>query len=364
MSNIYENHANHIHWSFYAPTPSNFHLWGVTGDVTELKIKELATPANANSEYTFNETVYQNNRIRLLENTVQTGRFAFIPELDGLESGHEGDIDLSILIDGVAHSVSMHLLNGHTNIKFKGKGIGIKSTTPENWDQIIDVMRVQHRLNFLGYNAAIGDQVPVTGRFIVDSDGSISDTETLSTLAAVRIYQGAIEGLTSGGKGTIVVRSGGPSHEPLRLNEDRQTGWNRVSGRAPTHNRPEGSHRAPQSIFDLSSPKAASSPKASTAASGSSRPSSGKSRFRISATLPRRDRQNRNYSRVFFAGAIDQKLDKQGRVQIPADLREYAGLDKEVTVVGVAERIEIWNTSTWQELTAGADDEYADIDEA
>ena len=82
------------------------------------------------------------------------------------------------------------------------------------------------------------------------------------------------------------------------------------------------------------------------------------------STLPRRDRQNRNNSRVFFAGAIDQKLDKQGRVQIPAGLREYARLDKEVTVVGVAERIEIWNTSSWQELTAGADDEYADTNEA
>ena len=80
--------------------------------------------------------------------------------------------------------------------------------------------------------------------------------------------------------------------------------------------------------------------------------------------LSRRDRQLRNYSRVFFAGAIDQKPDKQGRVQIPAGLREYAGLDKDVTVVGVAERIEIWNTSTWQELTAGADDEYAGTDEA
>ena len=80
--------------------------------------------------------------------------------------------------------------------------------------------------------------------------------------------------------------------------------------------------------------------------------------------LDRRDRQLRNYSRVFFAGAIDQKLDKQGRVQIPAGLRESAGLDKEVIVVGVAERIEIWNPSTWQELAANAEDEYADTDEA
>lgn len=79
--------------------------------------------------------------------------------------------------------------------------------------------------------------------------------------------------------------------------------------------------------------------------------------------LSRRDRQLRNYSRVFFAGAIDQKLDKQGRVQIPAGLREYAGIGKDVTVVGVAERIEIWDTPTWQELTDGADDEYAGTDE-
>ena len=81
-------------------------------------------------------------------------------------------------------------------------------------------------------------------------------------------------------------------------------------------------------------------------------------------SLDRRDRQLRNYSRVFFAGAIDQQLDKQGRVQIPTGLREYAGLDKDVIVVGVAERIEIWSPSAWRELTAGADDEYADTDEA
>lgn len=84
-------------------------------------------------------------------------------------------------------------------------------------------------------------------------------------------------------------------------------------------------------------------------------------RFRA---LPRTDRQLRNYARVFFAGAVDQKLDKQGRIQIPAGLREYAGLDKDLTVVGVAERIEIWDAGTWTEVTADADSKYADIDEA
>ena len=81
-------------------------------------------------------------------------------------------------------------------------------------------------------------------------------------------------------------------------------------------------------------------------------------------SLPRTDRRLRNYSRVFFAGATDQRLDKQGRVQIPANLRDYAGLEKEVFVVGVGERVEIWNADTWQDVTSGADAEYAEIEEA
>jgi len=81
-------------------------------------------------------------------------------------------------------------------------------------------------------------------------------------------------------------------------------------------------------------------------------------------SLPRTDRRLRNYSRVFFAGASDQKLDKQGRIQIPASLRDYADLDKEVLVVGVGERVEIWNADTWQEVTSDADAEYSDIEEA
>ena len=83
-------------------------------------------------------------------------------------------------------------------------------------------------------------------------------------------------------------------------------------------------------------------------------------RFR---SLPRTDRQLRNYARVFFAGAIDQKPDSQGRVQLPAGLRKYAGLEKKVMVVGVAERIEVWDEKTWQNITAGADEAYAAIDE-
>ncbi|MGI9667991.1 MAG: division/cell wall cluster transcriptional repressor MraZ [Acidimicrobiia bacterium] len=79
--------------------------------------------------------------------------------------------------------------------------------------------------------------------------------------------------------------------------------------------------------------------------------------------LPRTDRRARNYSRSFFASASDQALDRSGRCQVPEPLRQYAGLTKDVTVVGVADRIEIWDTETWQTIATEADDYYADIEE-
>ncbi len=79
--------------------------------------------------------------------------------------------------------------------------------------------------------------------------------------------------------------------------------------------------------------------------------------------LPRTDRRARNYARAFFASAIDQTLDKAGRCQIPEPLRLYANLGKEVTVVGVADHVEIWDTGTWASVAREADDYYAAIEE-
>ncbi|MCL1595514.1 MAG: division/cell wall cluster transcriptional repressor MraZ [Actinomycetia bacterium] len=79
--------------------------------------------------------------------------------------------------------------------------------------------------------------------------------------------------------------------------------------------------------------------------------------------LPRTDRRARNYARAFFASAIDQTLDKAGRCQIPEALRVYANLGKDVTVVGVADRVEIWDTATWETVAQEADDYYAGIEE-
>lgn len=80
--------------------------------------------------------------------------------------------------------------------------------------------------------------------------------------------------------------------------------------------------------------------------------------------LPRTDRRTRNFARAYFAGADQQKPDRQGRVQIPQNLRSYAALEREVTVVGVADRIEVWDDANWQRLSEEADQYYADIEEA
>lgn len=64
-------------------------------------------------------------------------------------------------------------------------------------------------------------------------------------------------------------------------------------------------------------------------------------------TLPISNKDARNFSRFFFAGAIDCEIDKQGRFLISSNLREFAGLEKEVIIVGMNSRLEIWSKEKW-----------------
>ncbi len=64
----------------------------------------------------------------------------------------------------------------------------------------------------------------------------------------------------------------------------------------------------------------------------------------------RRGAKELNAARVFFSGAQEVRPDKQGRVALPQNLREYAGLAREVVVAGVFSRIEIWDRDRWREL--------------
>ena len=64
-------------------------------------------------------------------------------------------------------------------------------------------------------------------------------------------------------------------------------------------------------------------------------------------TAPVTAKAVRDYSRVFFASASDEELDRQGRITIPLGLREYAGLDRDCVVIGANTRLEIWDAGSW-----------------
>ena len=65
--------------------------------------------------------------------------------------------------------------------------------------------------------------------------------------------------------------------------------------------------------------------------------------------LPLTSKNARTFTRFFVASAAPCELDKQGRILLPATLREFAGLDKEVVLTGMLNRIEIWSKDKWME---------------
>ena len=75
-------------------------------------------------------------------------------------------------------------------------------------------------------------------------------------------------------------------------------------------------------------------------------------------SLSQFSKEARKVARFFFAGAAICEVDKQGRILLPAVLRDYAGLEKEVVLAGVVNRIEIWDKERWN-----AANEYDDVEE-
>ncbi|HHX18808.1 MAG TPA: division/cell wall cluster transcriptional repressor MraZ [Clostridium sp.] len=65
--------------------------------------------------------------------------------------------------------------------------------------------------------------------------------------------------------------------------------------------------------------------------------------------LPFTDKDVRAFVRFFFAGATECGLDKQGRILIPNNLRQHAKLEKDVYIIGVSTRVEIWDKSEWED---------------
>jgi MraZ protein len=77
----------------------------------------------------------------------------------------------------------------------------------------------------------------------------------------------------------------------------------------------------------------------------------------------RSDARVRAYLRVLFSGAFDEIPDRQGRVTMPAALREYAGLDRDVMVVGNGTTVEIWDAAAWGTYLQGQEEGFSDLSE-
>ena len=73
--------------------------------------------------------------------------------------------------------------------------------------------------------------------------------------------------------------------------------------------------------------------------------------------------ESRKFNRLYFSGASEMIPDKQGRILIPDYLRGYAEIKKEVYIIGVSNRIEIWSHELWEEYYAKSKDTFEDVAE-
>lgn len=74
--------------------------------------------------------------------------------------------------------------------------------------------------------------------------------------------------------------------------------------------------------------------------------------------LPTTSKDVRQFVRFFLAGAASVEVDKQGRILIPSVLREFAGLEKDISLIGVGSRVEIWSKERWEGMAS-----YDDMEE-
>ena len=74
-------------------------------------------------------------------------------------------------------------------------------------------------------------------------------------------------------------------------------------------------------------------------------------------------KQNRDFLRLFLSGANQEVPDNQNRVTIPANLRDYAGLGKDLTVIGAGNRAEIWDTEAWNTYYENAESDFVNTTE-
>ena len=79
--------------------------------------------------------------------------------------------------------------------------------------------------------------------------------------------------------------------------------------------------------------------------------------------MPLAKKDARTFVRFFYSAATECELDKQGRINIPGTLRNYAALTKGCVVIGVSNRIEIWDETRWEDFSAEAEENFDEIAE-
>ncbi|MDD4995575.1 MAG: division/cell wall cluster transcriptional repressor MraZ [Patescibacteria group bacterium] len=81
------------------------------------------------------------------------------------------------------------------------------------------------------------------------------------------------------------------------------------------------------------------------------------------ANLPISQAKARAFARLMLAGAMDVIPDKQGRINLPEYLRQYAGLSKEAVIAGLYNRLEIWDSASWEQYSKNTEQSSSDISE-
>jgi len=80
-------------------------------------------------------------------------------------------------------------------------------------------------------------------------------------------------------------------------------------------------------------------------------------------SIPFTKQQSRTFNRLYFSGAVDVVFDSQGRILLPQYLKDFAGLKKDVVIVGVSNRIEIWAKDKWVEFYGNSKQSFEEIAE-
>lgn len=77
--------------------------------------------------------------------------------------------------------------------------------------------------------------------------------------------------------------------------------------------------------------------------------------------MPLARQDARQFMRFFFSGAAESELDRQGRVLLPTNLRDYGKISRDCTVIGVGGRVEIWDTDMWKAYSASAAESFSEL---